>query len=312
VNEFTRQIALSVQRLFNGFDPLVRKAAMDSAWSRPPIFIVGAPRTGSTALFQLMLRSFQLAYISNAMALLPRFMVRLCRRYPRAASGYDGVIRESRFGYVPGLFSPNEAGKILRRWFDQDDLQQEAAYIRRTLQLIGEYTGAPLLTKNTHNSLRIPAILGVLPESRFVLLTRDPLMTAQSLLLARRELHGDDACWFSVEPPGHDAILSAPPLRQVLWQAMTMERIVLEAFVDRPESLVRVRYENLCDNPGRVLRELQARLGIAWRDGVLKNPNPLRASRQIRLSSSEWDELSFHYRDLTSGREPFVRPEKVS
>jgi hypothetical protein len=306
MNEATRQIVLRIQRLFNEFDPLVTETATGAMPAYPPIFIVGAPRTGSTALFQVMLRSFRLAYISNAMALFPRFMVRLCRAYPRAASGYDGIIRESRSGYVPGLLSPNEAGKILRRWFDKGSLEQEVNYIRRTFELISEFTRAPTLFKNTNNSLRISTIRRVLPNSRFVLLTRDPMFTAQSLLLSRREMFGSDQRWFSVEPPGRDTVLGTSPLRQVLWQAMITQRIVEEAFADQPESLLRIRYEDFCDMPGRVLAELHAKLQIAWRDDAPRNPAPLRASRQVRLSVVEWMELESHYRDLLATDSSFA------
>jgi hypothetical protein len=113
-------------------------------------------------------------------------------------------------------------------------------------------------------------------------------------------MFGSDQHWFSIEPPGHDKVMGTSPLRQVLWQAMTTQRIVEEAFADQPELLLRIRYEDLCDTPGRVLAELHAKLQIAWRDNAPRNPSALRPSRQVRLSAVEWMELESHYRDLSA------------
>ena len=175
MNQGVRKIALAIQKLFNGFDSAVKKSCDDLTMDEyPPIFMVGAPRTGSTMIFQVMVSQLRLAYISNIMALMPSLMVKLCMFSRRVACGYDGGIRESEYGYIPGLLSPNEAGKIADKWFDAMISDEEKKYVGRTFRMISSITKCRFLMKNQMNTLRIKQIRAVLPDSRFILLRRAP------------------------------------------------------------------------------------------------------------------------------------------
>jgi len=73
-----RKYLLEIQGLFSGFDSLAKKnTAEDLPEELNPIFIVGAPRSGSTLLFQLLIRHTKLIYISNLMALFPNQMIKI-------------------------------------------------------------------------------------------------------------------------------------------------------------------------------------------------------------------------------------------
>ena len=299
MHEYFRRSVLSVQSFFNGFDSLAKRPldASDNV-DRPPVFLVGPPRTGSTLVLQMMLGQLRLAYISNIMALLPSAMVKMTRLTRRVASKYDGNIRKSKYGYVPGLFSPNEAGQVLRRWLDRAATQQEQDYVRQTFSWISSLTGCPILIKNATNSIRIESIRSILPESRFVLLRRDPLMTAQSILLVRRRLAGSDMHWWSVRPPGYESVLDKAPLYQVLWQVLALEKLVLKALRTAPNVHLVLEYEEFCRNPRQALQTTKEVLGLEWRENAPAVPESIPASNQTRLSPKEWAELERIYQDV--------------
>lgn len=313
MHPLARRIALLLQSTLRGFDRAANsyRDVLPSSSRLAPIFLIGAPRTGSTLFFQLMVTQFRVAYISNAMALAPRLMVRLCQLSQRACSGF-GDVRSSRFGFVPGLWAPNEAGQIMRDWFDNAEGAMGVAEVRAMVTTITEAAGSPLLLKNQSNTLRLKRIKEVFPDARLLLLRRDLRWTAQSLLLARRNLLGDDRLWWSVAPPGHTAVLKHDPLYQVLWQADQLEQIALDACLAAKGRAVVIDYEALCTCPLEVMRTLGRHFGLAHTGAP---PPTLSESNSRRIAKHEWDKLNAlylrHFADACEARSEAAIPLRV-
>jgi hypothetical protein len=300
MNETLKNVLLSVQELFNDFDHVIWKKKYEPINDElQPIFIVGPPRTGSTLLYQLMIRHYRCAYISNIMAALPRYMVRLCGAFPVIATGRGDKLHPGYYGYVPGLLGPNEAGKILRNWFDGPRSENTAEAVGKTVNAISTLTGAPILFKNLTNSIRIDDIRRVFPSSRFIVLRREPLFAAQSILQSRQRLHQDKNQWWSVEVPGFEDVLGESPAFQCLWQVITIDNVVDAALADCPDRVARVSYEDLCERPEAVLGELAAAFGLVEKVGVPPPTSEIRGANRVRLDKDEWDDLERHHADLT-------------
>jgi hypothetical protein len=279
-----------------GFDPLLKRMGDDTMLIKhPPIFLIGAPRSGSTAFIQLLYQSLYLSYISNIMALLPSTMVRQTQIYPRGATAYQGKIQPSSFGYIPGVFSPNEAGKIMRFWFDQDKIKIGA--VRRTVSALTSATGSPFFFKNQTNTARLSSIQAVLPEARFLFLKRDVLFTAQSILLTRRVLYGNDNIWWSVGPPGYEAVLDKSPYYQVVWQVIRLEQIAEETCAKQPSQAITISYEDFCENPSMIVEQVRVKFGLQSRDTLLTT-NTVQSSNSIRLEKKEWSALQLAFEDV--------------
>lgn len=99
MNRFLRIIALKLQSLFQGHSRQVYNISENLAIPSDdhPVFIVGAPRTGSTLIFQDLIQHFRIAYISNLMALLPKYIVPLFEFSRRRILSHSGI-RPSHFG----------------------------------------------------------------------------------------------------------------------------------------------------------------------------------------------------------------------
>lgn len=284
-----RHLALTVQRTFAGFD---KTASHQPPLPAPlqPVFLIGAPRTGSTLLFQALAQQLKIAYVSNLMALLPRLMVRLCRVYPHIASNYKAPLLPGEFGYVRGLLAPNEAGGIMRHWFDTELGPDHDRKVSDTVAAITNAVDAPLFIKNQANTLRSEHLLRIFPGARFIHLRRSPLYTAQSLILVRRRLFGDDRHWWSVAPPGYESVLAEDPFYQVLWQNMKLDTIAAEICSHCPEHCCRIDYETFCEDPQAALDSLRKRLHLEGREEAPRLPG-MQRSESRRLSPSDWERL---------------------
>jgi hypothetical protein len=301
MNRSLRKAVLQVQRLFNDFDSLVKSPSSPSISAHEaPIFLISAPRAGSTLIYQTMLGHIRLAYISNIMALAPSHMIKLCKLSKRVAYGYDGKIRESEYGHVPGFLSPNEAWKITQKWFRESTNDREREYVRRTFHMISSITGCPMLLKNPMNTFSIQEIRSILPNSRFIFLHRDPMKTAQSIILARRKASGGDDRWFSVQPPGYESVMNKPPFYQVVWQVLSIEKFVTSLLSNDPKRFLTVKYESFCKKPYQVLQEIRNAFELEWRDDSLPLEQSIPASDEIRLTANEWQELENIYHELKS------------
>ncbi len=296
MNRVFRNLALTIQRGLGGYDPRARGPELSfnapEAW---PIFIVGAPRTGSTLLYQLMIGRLRLAFISNVMALAPRRMILITKLTHGRMARVKGT-RESQAGYVPGLISPNEAGAVMRAWFESEVSPEERVLIRNTAIRLSQLCGAPLALKNLLNSLRLENIHRVFPEARFIYVRRDPLYTAQSIVLTRERELGDRSQWLGPRPAGLDAVTPRNPLFQALWQVRSIESAV-EDFLRRvaPQS-IEVSYAELCQRPQHTLTSIAESLNIVRRFDAPLEPFPSRD--WIQLSDQEWDELRRNYAEL--------------
>lgn len=298
---FLRRTVLAIQRRQLGFGPaLAAGAGDDDPPLPPPIFLVGAPRTGSTVFAQALLGAYRLGYISNLMALVPRHMVRIGRLVPGSAGPLRSGIRDSRWGYVPGLRAPNEAGAVMGFWFGEASSSRHDDKVRGTVRVLSSLVGGPIFFKNQSNTLRIPRILEIFPHARFVLLRRNPLLTAQSILQVRQAIHGDAGTWWSVRPPNCPGD-GADPCQEVLCQVHELERIGGATASLGQERFCEVWYEDFCREPARVLDALAGRFELAPRADGPPLPGSLPLSDKVRVDTRTWERLEALERGYRAG-----------
>lgn len=219
-----------------------------------PVFIIGAPRCGSTLLYQVMLEHFDFGYLSNFHCLFygaPSLVERLVRPSKwKTPSNFA-----SEHGAVAGWNAPSECGEFWYRFFhrrpqfvtlDETD-ERSMRNLRVAMRAIIRAMGRPILFKNLLSALRLRPIAHALPESLFVVVQRDWLETAHSILEARRKLYGNYDDWFSVEPPGIEEFRKMPTHEQPVEQIRSIHRLIDEArsYID-PKQFIDVDYGDLC------------------------------------------------------------------
>lgn len=233
-----------------------------------PIFIIGAPRSGSTLLYQLLVTCWDVSYFNNFEAIMPRniavlsFLSRVM-----GLDGYRGRRYASVHGHTAGLDGPAECGSLWYRWFPVDhhavefeevgpDDQRE---MRRVLQTVTRIKSRPIVVKNLNCGQRLRVLSKVFPNAIYLFCRRDPFFVAQSLLLGRLEKYGDMNAWWSVMPEGYEEVRHLPAARQVAEQVYRIEsRIFQDLETLCPGRWTEVGYEAVCMDLVRELDRIDA------------------------------------------------------
>lgn len=241
----------------------------------PILYIIGAPRSGTTLLSQLTSRFLPLGYINNLMARFwsrPSVGIRLSRAVLGPKSR-EGIVFHSTHGVSEGVYGPHEFGYFWRHWLPVDASpthhlsgaalkKADRDGLRQALEgeILASF-GTGVAFKNVICGFHASYLTAVHPASLFVHITRDPFETAASILESRKERYGSYDVWWSLKPstypfdvaPGDAA---AEVVRQVLDCRAEMQQELAQPGVQG----LTVTYEDLCADAGSVLKAICRRL----------------------------------------------------
>jgi hypothetical protein len=154
---------------------------------------------------------------------------------------------------------------------------------------------APFINKWQRNATRVQALHAVFPEAVFVHLRRDSLLTAQSVLLARRRLLDSPDAWFSAKPRNY---LHDPHKSQLQLAAEQVALLEKDLEEDKDavgrERFFELDYAALCGDADNALDAFAQ--WYACRTSECLNERRklnvrLAASSAIRISDSEMAEI---------------------
>ncbi len=223
------------------------------------VFIIGPPRSGTTLLYQLLVSRYKFVYFSNFTAKfypVPVIATWLAERFLVAHNPISNY--NSKYGRTEGLSSPHEAGNFWYRWFPKGEKiyvplgitpKDSLRELRHTVIGMANVAHAPVLFKNTYNSMRIAPIVEAIPESCFIVCRRNPTDTAQSILNSRLKAAGDKHKWWSLSPKELDQIKQHPYWEQVVEQVYyTYSQIEIDRDFFGREKFFDLSYESLCQD----------------------------------------------------------------
>ena len=247
---------------------------------REPVFIVSAPRSGSTALFDVL----------------------------ASRPGFHTIGGESHgvFRAFPALRAEDAdltSGRLGKNHVDAD--------VRRLLPacflcLLRDHRGKPyldvtpeqrparvrFLEKTPRNALNIPFLLDVFPEARFIFLYRDPRENIASIIEAWRhglrsgrfvtfrDLPGwDRPAWCFLLPPGWREMTGRSLAEIATFQWRASNETIIDDLARLPRARrMAVAYRELVDDPQRTVKKLCRFAGVA--DDV-SSDEPLPLSRTV-------------------------------
>jgi hypothetical protein len=108
--------------------------------------------------------------------------------------------------------------------------------------------------------MRIELIRRYVPESLFIVISRDEIENAQSLLAARKKVHGNFDTWWSVPTPSMSKIIREPGEVQVIEQIREIRAVInrdLEMLDRTGCNVLETGYEDLCFEPHRELLRVE-------------------------------------------------------
>jgi hypothetical protein len=226
----------------------------------PLILVCGPPRSGTTLVYQTLVRHLSVAYFTNLSAVFPRSPLTSWRLAGRLIGtpddGYDNF-----YGKTTRLGGTNDALTLWDRWLGGDRTHvptaiqpAPAAAMRQFFAACDDTFGRPLVNKNNSLNLTAHLVAECVENVVFICLNRERLPLAQSLYRARREILGTLA-----EPYGAtaDSCDSDDAIRSVCRQVLGYEQVHREQ-VERlgAERFWNIGYEEFCRNPAALVHRV--------------------------------------------------------
>lgn len=223
----------------------------------PPIFIIGAPRSGSTFLYQLLINVFGFSYLSNlhcwlygAPGVAEHYLLPLYKLFNSSSR----LAYRSNHGHTPGLLGPSECAEYWYRFFPCSENEISSRFKSKSAQTafknsihhLENTASNTLLFKNLYNSFRIASIKKALPDALFIEIRRDPVDTGHSILKHRLQQTGRYQNWWSVPVPDMEQLFDKPPEEQVLEQIWQIYQHIRSAKAEwKGHHFHTIGYENL-------------------------------------------------------------------
>ena len=300
VREFMALMMLPIDRLLKHQEiTLLHRTPNDHPL--PVILVVGPPRSGSTLIYQALASSLPVSYLTNFGALFSDSPIVASKWFDRFLSHSPPTLK-SYFGNTEKLSDPNDGFNIWDRWLGKDrycpnrtftPLQQEE--MNRFFNTWTATFKRPLINKNNRNTTCMDVLAASLDNVYFIVVNRDPVFVAQSLLLAREEIQGSrDIGWGLGSNLISDRYESNSGLHQVAeqvaWIYSTLDQQMQKIPSDR---LIKVKYETFCQDPNSVISDIYAHIWhtIPGSFNLPQQLNSFKISQNIRLSPDEFQQL---------------------
>ena len=300
VRPFSRIMNYLSVKIYQFVNCFVIKKYGQSDLKHQPIFIVGAPRTGSTALYQALTNSADILYIDNFSARFYRSLFlglwlsqKLFRNRPHNRfDSLHGVTEQS------GMRGPNECGQFWYRWLprdkhfiDFDEIDKiSLKSIRDEITSVINYFDRPIVFKNLNIGQRLRLIREIFPGAKIIFITRSHFHTAQSILCAKRKLGIKDDEYWSIMPKNILELRELDWPDQITKQVYFLENQIKEDMkLFNSEQCFTIHYENLGTSN---ISELIGGLDLKTRKNCI-DPK-IRNSNKISLDNTDLELLN-HY-----------------
>ena len=273
-------------------DQIMHKAIdekpQNSTKSPPCIMIVSPPRSGSTIIYQVLVRVIPSVYISNLHLLFPycasRYMVKR-KRFGSITNSFDNY-----YGYTSNLYDVNEGNQIVEKLLKSaSTIEEIRENFNSFIHLMKSDSERPLIFKNVRFYSRIYELHKFIPEITFLRIKRDIEEVVQSVVRAYHELgtfhptpahlknkHAEDYIEFAV--------------KQIIAIEESLESQKQKI---NPKNWIEWTYEDFCSNPLPMIENL-ADLTLNFEKSVIrKDAIPfLRASKNNKVDKREAQRIS--------------------
>ncbi|MBO6712785.1 MAG: sulfotransferase [Balneola sp.] len=296
---FAYRTYLGINKVLSRFERLNVKS--DFSTKTPPIFILGAPRSGTTLFYQSLVLEFDFAYLSNLHCKLFGAPY-LAEKISDYRSKYQqNPTFKSRFGSTKNWFSPSECGEYWYRFFRRspqfvslaDAEGQELINLKTSYYALQNAANKPVVFKNLLSVLRLEPILEVFPDALFLYVRRNEVENAHSILAARKALYNDYDKWFSLQPPSVSKISLLSPEKQAVEQIREVHSLIKKSLKGKEKQLFELDYEAFCNNPELIMDNVSSFLSQNGfrhsRSSTIKEP--FKKSSKITIDKELYSNL---------------------
>ncbi len=273
----------------------------------PQIFVCGPPRSGTTLVAQVLMKHLPVYYFNNLTSIFPRSPITALKLFSFFVPNDNQKIQfRSFYGRTSRPSSPNDALYLWDRWIGKDRRkvpnsikEGDSKDMIEFFNAVEAYAKKPLVNKNNSLSTYASLIAPILKNAFFICLDRDPLFLAQSHLIARRFINANEKVSYGVDFDASQDIGNY--FESLCYDIITHKNLIQEQQqrIGADRFMV-VPYEDFCANPAKIVSDIARQcLNIAIDARELSEVlKPFRAANRIKLSESEFLELSKAFQNI--------------
>lgn len=268
VNIKAEEIFSEANFLLKGIDENI---SIESKNDNKLVFLCFAPRSGSTLLAEVLVKTKNFSFISNFVARFwesPVFAAYLEKELNLRDSRFFSLSGfESNFGNTGSHFLSHEFGFFWNKMLtdvechsiDESKLSNKSIEnLTRTISQIKGMYDSPFFIKNGIAGLNTDLMKKLFPGSYFLVLERDIKDVARSIYRARYQLYENYEKWWSLKPNGILKILGfneMKPIEQIVYQIRETYKEIWTG-LEGCDNVKTVSYEKICLEPKSTVDEI--------------------------------------------------------
>ena len=251
------------------------------------IHVIGAPRSGTTLLTQLLLTYLDIGYINNLTAAFyksPVYGVRLSRQL--LGDNYKSQMT-SNYGRTTHIQEPHEFSYFWKMHLNYPDFLQRTYDVNHKVNWEGlkealyQITLAyekPVVYKSFQFGFHLQEAVKLMPKTIFLYIERNLLQNAYSILNLRKTKSDNENSWASIKPVQYDFLKNENKYRQIIGQILFLNYEYKKQLSLIPEkNKMFIAYSDLCKltekNIGLVLDKVNKHTVISTRDEPILDLN---------------------------------------
>jgi len=266
----------------------------------PVIFIIGAQRSGTTLLMQLISQLFEVSYPNNFIARywnVPYIGANLYKSLIKKSSE-NNLDLSSDLGYTKGLEGPHEFSYFWKKWFPWDSWEKKAydkidySILQKQLAAWESVNNAPLVFKNLIQiDYNIEKLYSLFSNSIFIYLKRDLSFNIQSTYKSRIKLFDDETKWFGVKPINYLELTKLPVLEQITKQVICINNDIEDQLSNIPnKNVINIKYEDLIKD---YLCEINKIISLTKLQKLeINNKIELKSANKVSIRNNIFNQIS--------------------
>jgi len=256
---------------------------------KPPIFVIGSGRSGTTLLYDLLTGHENLAWASNLSNRVPRLPI-------LASASRSKGLRSMHRAFAPAMETIEGYAHIgldnsTIPWVDNSniDISDLSKRVHNYFEAhCKAWNRDQFVTKNTSNSMRISLLERMFPDALYVHIHRHPYSVISSLL--KIGFWPDLNLWWSDQTPRQLEKAGAHPIAIAAEHWNRQVQAILESAESLPSSrFFQVSYEDLVHSPESECRQILAFLGLELSDTFKHN---IKSQRVSTSSIDKWKQAA--------------------
>lgn len=239
----------------------------------PTTYILGCPRSGTTALLQYLANSGSWTFPTNLLTRFSRSTYIGTLVQELLFNPNYGLVKQdncidftSDYGRSSGALNANEFFHFFRRFFPNNEIshlsdnllkQVDTEELEKEIRSICQITQKPFLTKGLMLQFNLGYFFKKMPNSIFLFIKRDEEFVMQSIYKARIKESGDIKKWWSAKPKEYENLLAKSTEEQIAGQVYYTNKAIEHGLENIPsDNKLVITYEDFINDPAGLYSDL--------------------------------------------------------